>query len=219
MIHCYTPFRRRLLLNFVFIVAVGLGACSEDRPEYRPLPAGASVLAFGDSITYGVGAPRTQNYPTELAALTGWNMINAGISGDMARDAGRRLPALLTQHAPTLVIIELGGNDFLRKRPESQVKADLAAMIDTVIQHGATPILVAVPRLSLLRASTGTLKDADIYAELADEYGIWLREDTLSEVLSTPELRADKIHPNAEGYRQLAAGIADTLRQARLLAH
>ncbi len=175
------------------------------------------MLAFGDSVTYGTGARRGEDYPTQLAATSGWNVINAGIPGDTAREARQRLGSLLQQHEPALVVIELGGNDFLRKRPAARVAQDLAAMIREVQDFGALPVLVAVPRLSLLRASTGTLKDSDIYAELAEETGAILVPDVFSDTLSDDTLKADEIHPNRLGYQQLAAGIAERLAERGLL--
>ena len=107
--------------------------------------------------------------------------------------------------------MELGGNDFLRQRPESAVKEDLRGILNTVRDSGALPILVAVPRLSMLRATVGALSDSAIYAELAEEEGVPLIADELSSVLSDEGLRADPIHPNAAGYERLANGIADAL--------
>jgi len=193
-----------------------LAACGGEGGR-QALPAGATVLAFGDSVTFGLGAGPGQDYPTRLAELTRWRVINAGISGDTAREARQRLAPLLKTHRPDLVIVELGGNDFLRKRPERAVKADLHAIIRESQAAGATAVLVAVPRLSMLRASIGALSDASIYAELAEETGATLVADTFSGVLSDDSLRADRIHPNAQGYRVLAEGIAQRLRAEGLL--
>jgi acyl-CoA hydrolase len=195
---------------------VCLCACS-DPVHYSTLPSGSKVLAFGDSVTHGTGAERGEDYPAHLARLSGWEIINAGIPGDMARDARKRLPALLREHQPDLVIIELGGNDFLRKRSAALVGADLRDMVLQVKQADAIPVLVAVPRLSLLRASTGMLEDDRLYATLAEEEQILLIDDIFSQVLSDSDLRADRIHPNAQGYRELATGIAAQLRSAGLL--
>ncbi|MEP5766654.1 MAG: GDSL-type esterase/lipase family protein [Halieaceae bacterium] len=198
------------------VLATLLCACGSD-PGYSSLPAGSSVLAFGDSVTYGTGAGAGQDYPTLLAQATGWNIVNAGIPGDTAREAKTRLPALLQQHRPALVIVELGGNDFLRKRPAAQVKADLHNIITQSQDSGAITAVIAVPRLSLLRAGIGALSDADIYAELATETGVLLLADSFSAVLSDEQLRADPVHPNARGYQVLSEGVLEGLREAGLL--
>lgn len=198
------------------LLSLALVSCG-DTTRYDPLPPGSLVLAFGDSVTYGTGAAEDENYPTYLWKLTDWGVVNAGIPGDRASTALKRLPALLRLHQPDLVIIELGGNDFLRKRPERQVKDDLEVMIRASQDSGAVTALVAVPRLSLLRASTGTLKDSVIYAELAEETGAILVPDVFSGILSNDTLKADEIHPNGLGYQVLAQGIADRLAEHGLL--
>ena len=115
------------------------------------------------------------------------------------------------------VFIELGGNDFLRQTQASRVKEYLRAMIREALASGATVALVAVPRLSLLRASVGALTDSPIYAELAEEEGLVLVPNIFSEVLSDSGLRADEIHPNARGYGRLAQGIKTVLTARGLL--
>ena len=157
------------------------------------------------------------DFPGQLAALTEWNIINAGIPGDMARDAGPRLGPLLAEHQPTAVLVELGGNDFLRQRSEPSVKEDLRGILRAVEGAGAVPILVAVPRFSMLRATVGALSDSTLYAELAEEEGVPLIPGVLSSVLSDESLRADPIHPNAAGYERLASGIANELVSLGLL--
>ena len=210
------PAVRGLLCLALLALAITLAACGESR-RFEGLPPGATVLAFGDSVTHGTGAGPGEDYPARLAAITGWNIINAGVPGDTAREARRRLEPLLTRHDPALVLIELGGNDFLRKRRDSDVRADIEAMVGLVLNRGAIPVLVAVPRLSLLRATAGALSDSPIYATIAESGDVLLIEDIFSDVLSDPALRADRIHPNAEGYHVLAIGISEQLETAGLL--
>jgi acyl-CoA hydrolase len=196
----------------LFIVS----ACSQEK-TYEPLAPGATVLAFGDSVTHGTGANPGEDYPAVLARSTGWKVINAGVPGELARDAKHRIGPLLVEHRPELVIIELGGNDFLRKRRDDLVKQDLHSIIRSSQDAGAIAVLVAVPRLSLLRAGVGALKDSGIFEQLAEETGVLLIDSVFSDVLSEDALRADQVHPNAEGYRVLTAGFVDALRGAGLV--
>lgn len=182
------------------LLAFVLGACSQ-APDYAPLPSGSVVLALGDSVTYGTGAARGLDYPARLAEHSGWKVINAGIPGDTAALAKSRIDALLRDKRPALVIVELGGNDLLRRRAEDEVKEDLRAILATVRQAGALAVLVAVPAPSLFNWS---LADAGLYRELAKEENVPLVENVLARVLSDPQLRSDPIHPNAQGYRALA---------------
>jgi acyl-CoA thioesterase-1 len=199
--------RRDLLL----MCCASLAACGR-KPRHALVPAGATVLAFGDSVTFGTGAAPGEDWPTRLAAATGWQVVNAGVPGDTAEAALSRLPALLAQHRPALVIIEIGGNDFLRRRSAAEVKADVRALVQSGKASGAQVVLVAVPALSLLAAVAGRPSDAPLYAELADEEQVALVPDVFSDVLGDAALRADPIHPNAAGYRQMAAGLQQRLK-------
>ena len=201
------------LLGFLLLLAPGCG----DETRLPPLQPGAVVLAFGDSITAGLGAGPGEDFPARLAAATGWQVVNAGVSGDTAREARQRLAPLLAKWQPELVIVELGGNDFLRQAPAARVGGYLREIVRDAQAAGAGVALVAVPRLSLLRASVGALSDSPIYAEIAAEEGVILIPDVLADILSDAGLRADEIHPNAAGYRQLAAGIREALAARGLL--
>lgn len=207
----------RLYRFVVVLLFAALSACG-DSLRFEPLPAGTVVLAFGDSVTYGTGAGRGEDYPTRLAALSGWQVHNAGIPGDTARAATNRIADALASSNAVLAIIELGGNDFLRRRPSADVKEDLRTIIDTTRAAGAIPVLVAVPQSSVFGAVTGRLRDDPIYSALADEEDVLLIEDVFADVLSDARLRSDPIHPNAEGYRVLADRIADGLARAGLLS-
>lgn len=208
----FEPRRRRLLL-----AAAGalLAACAK-APKLSRLAAGSTVLAFGDSVTSGTGAAPGEDWPSRLAAATGWRVVNAGVPGDTAEAAGERLDPLLAAESPALVIVELGGNDFLRRRPSTAVKEDLRRIVRRATAGGARVVLVAVPELSLLGALTRRPSDAPIYRELADEEGIPVIESVFSDILGQPELCADPIHPNAEGYRRMAEGLLAGLRRIGL---
>jgi acyl-CoA hydrolase len=114
--------------------------------------------------------------------------------------------------------VELGGNDFLRRRSDSAIKEDLRFILSAVRQSGAVPVLVSVPRFSVLGVAVGALPDSEIYAELAKEEKVPLVKRVFADVLSDPALKSDQIHPNAEGYRKLAEGVSKALVKEGLLA-
>jgi acyl-CoA hydrolase len=205
---------RRAFISMLVGAAVA-GACSRE-PRRSALPAGATVLAFGDSVTFGTGAGPDEDWPGLLAAQTGWRVINAGLPGDTAEAADTRLQALLDEHRPAMVLVELGGNDFLRRRPPGAVKEDLRRIVRRVREAGALPVLVAVPELSLLAVVARRPSDAPLYRELGEEEGLPVIREVFSDVLGRPELCADQIHPNADGYRQMAAGIHAALQRLRI---
>ncbi|UCP13839.1 arylesterase [Aeromonas media] len=173
-----------------------LAACGE--PGFRPLAAGETILAFGDSLTEGRGVNPAQSYPSVLASLSGHPVINGGVSGELSRAGRARLPGLLAEHRPALVILLEGGNDILHGSGEGALKANLAAMIEAVQGSGAQVLLVAVPRKSLFADG------APLYGELAEQYGLVLDNDSLGELLRTPGLKSDAVHLNAQGYGALA---------------
>lgn len=206
--------RRRFIQ--LLLASVLLAACSGREPGLAMIPRGSPVLALGDSVTYGTGAGAGEDWPTLLAASTGWRVENAGVPGDTAAAARERIGPLLEQWRPALVIVELGGNDFLRRRSAGDVKADLRQILRDIKARGALPVLVAVPELSLLAVVAGRPRDAALYRELAEEEKVPLIGDVFSAVLADPALRADQIHPNAQGYRKLADGLLAQLRRLGL---
>lgn len=203
--------------TFILALAAGLFAACGKRRKLPALPPGSSVLAFGDSVTRGTGAAPGEDWPARLATASGWRIHNAGVPGDTAEAAKGRLPALLAAQRPALVIIEIGGNDFLRRRPATAVKEDIRQLVRMAAVSGAQVVLVAVPEFSLLGALTQRPSDAPLYRELGDEEKVLVVESVFSETLANPEWRADQIHPNGEGYRRMAAGIESALRQSGLL--
>lgn len=204
--------RRTQLTGLLLLTLPALWAGCGRKAGHAAVAPGQTVLALGDSVTFGTGAAPGEDWPTILAAATGWQVVNAGVPGDTAQAAQARLPALLAQHRPALVIIEIGGNDFLRRRPAAAVKSDLRSLLQSALAVGAQVVLVAVPALSLMAAVAGRPSDAALYAELAEEEGVALVPEVLSDVLGDPALRADPIHPNAAGYRQMARGLHQRLQ-------
>ena len=206
--------QRRTLLAMGFAVTL-LAGCGKSAKR-SAIPPGKTVLAFGDSVTFGTGAASGEDWPSLLALKSGWKVVNAGVSGDTAESGKGRIQALLTAHNPALVVIEIGGNDFLRRKHPKRVKEDIREIIQTVLRFGAEIALVSVPELSLLGALAGRPSDSEIFEELANEEGVSLVPDVFSDTLARPELCADKIHPNARGYEHMATGIYTRLQKVGL---
>lgn len=201
------------LLLVVCMAACNWG-CTKQTADVQVIPAGTTVLVLGDSISYGTGAEHgTEDYPTLLARKTGWQVINAGISGDVSSRGLARLPGLLAQHRPKLVIIELGGNDFLRQMAPALIEDHLRSTVHLVQQADAVAILIAMPEVSL----AGQLHDHPLYARVAEATGALLVSGAVSGVLSDGRLRVDQVHPNAEGYRQLTEALVKQLRELGVL--
>ena len=198
------------------LLAAALAGCGRDNKTAQPVPPGSTVLALGDSLTFGTGASAETSYPTVLAGLTGWNVVNAGVSGDTSAQALARLPALLAEHQPKLVIVSIGGNDFLRKLPESDTRTHVHAICKQSLDAGAQVLLVAVPRATVA-AALGQMTDHALYAEVAEDLKIPLQREAWGEVLAQPDLRADAVHANARGYAQFARSVQGTAAAVGLL--
>jgi lysophospholipase L1-like esterase len=190
-----------------------LAACSADHtPQLAPLSSNAVILAFGDSITYGSGATRDTSYPTVLEQLSGRRVINGGKPGELSAGGLERLPGMLRRHQPQLMILCLGGNDMLRQKQAQEIEGNLEEMVRLSHAQGVPVLLLGVPRPALFG-----LESADFYYALAERLGLPLEAEVIPEVLSERDLRADQIHPNAEGYRLIAEAVLEKLRESGAL--
>jgi acyl-CoA thioesterase-1 len=206
---------RTLALGAAALLGTALPGCGRSQGRAQPVLAGSTVLALGDSLTYGTGASAETSYPAVLAELTGWNIVNAGVPGDTSAQALARLPALLAEHRPKLVIVSIGGNDFLHKLPESDTRANVHAACKLALE-AAQVLLVAVPRATVA-AALGQMTDHALYAEVAKDLNIPLQREGWGEVLAQAELRSDQVHANAKGYAQFARSVQGTAVAAGLL--
>lgn len=209
--------RRHLLLGGLAGTLLLASGCSKTaKPRGTPLASEATLLCLGDSLTFGYGAAAGAGYPERLEQLTGHVTQNAGINGDTAEGALARLPALLRNNTPGLVLISIGGNDILRSLPPERTHAALKAIVQSAAAS-AQAVLIAQPRPNLLAAATGSLKDHPVYSDVAEETGVALFAGGWAYVLSRPELRSDQIHPNAQGYGIFAERLAAWLRDMKFL--
>lgn len=192
-----------------------LVAC-DTKPQYQALAKNANVVILGDSLTYGTGAGQGEDYATLLAMHTDWNVINAGVPGNRTSDGLARLPLLLAAHDAgelriDLLVVELGGNDFLKKVPKTETIRNLKQILLQAKAKGIQTVLLAIPEYSPVGAAFGNLSDHPLYEVLAEETNTPLVENVFSKVLGKNSLKADYIHPNAEGYRQVEADLRAAL--------
>jgi lysophospholipase L1-like esterase len=201
------------LLRFGLVaLLLALTACG-GKPKETPLPSGTKVVALGDSLTAPHGVQPQEAWPMLLGQKTGWQVINGGVSGNTSADALTRLPALLEEHQPQLVLITLGGNDMLRKQPAGQTIANLERMIDMARSKGAKVVLLATPKPSLAGAVFNSLSPPEFYAEIAKDKKVPMIEDAIPKVLSDTTLKGDQIHPNAAGHARLGELIHAELKK------
>lgn len=207
-----TPSATASLARLLLLIAATLllDSCSKARQD--AIPPGSRVLALGDSLTAGAGVSPQEAWPGLLAKPTGWVVINGGISGDTSGGALLRLPSLLEEHQPALVLVTLGGNDMLRHLPRQETIANLKQLLLLCEARGAKTVLLATPQPSVAGAVFQRLSAPGFYREIAEEQHVPLIEDAMAEVLSDPQFKVDPLHPNAAGHTRLAQKILTALQ-------
>ena len=200
-----TP-RRRTRLFLLPACILLLCSCGSD-PELPPLSATDRVLAFGDSLTYGTGAPRGKSYPDVLAGLIGRKVVNAGVPGEVTADGLQRLSGVLAKVSPRLVVLCHGGNDMLRKKNLAAAESNLRSMIETIRANGAAVVMLGVPRPGVF------LSTAEFYERIAEDMQVPIETDIVPDLLGDRQYKSDTVHPNARGYARLAEAIDKLLRE------
>ncbi|NOQ88998.1 MAG: arylesterase [Gammaproteobacteria bacterium] len=197
------------LIKFFFIVLFisTLNACS-DNAKLQPLQADATILAFGDSLTYGTGTSKNKAYPAILETLINYRVINAGVPGEISKDGLARLPGLLKRHHPDIVIICHGGNDILRKLDLLITQNNIQQMINLARNNNSEVVLVGVPEFGLF------LDSSPMYPVLAKENNVPIENNVVGDILGKNSLKSDHIHPNTTGYQLLAESISSLLQQS-----
>jgi len=193
------------------LLALVVAGCGERAPTLPRLDADAVVLAFGDSLTYGTGAGTRESYPAVLEKLIGRKVVSSGVPGETSAQGLARLPAVIERERPRLLILCHGGNDFLRRLPDSDAAANVRAMVELARRRGIDVVLVGVPRLGL------TATPAGFYADIAAEFHVPYDGAILKAVLTDNALKSDWVHPNAGGYARIAQALADLLKKAKAI--
>lgn len=202
--------RRLTLMGLAAIATSGLllVGCGPSVPSLPKLETNAVVLAFGDSLTHGTGASPEESYPAVLAKLIGRKVVGSGVPGEVSETGLRRLPDVLDEVKPRLLILCHGGNDFLQRLDEAEAARNVRAMATLARDRGIAVAIVATPKPGL-----GVSRVA-FYEALGRELAIPVENDVLAEVLGSRKLKSDLVHANAEGYRRIADAVAKLLRRA-----
>ena len=189
------------------VAALLFAAACGEQPRLERLPSDAVILAFGDSLTFGTGAGDAESYPAQLEQLIGRRVVRAGVPGEVTAQALARLPDALEQHSPRLLLLCIGGNDFLRRTGNAQAEQNVRAMVKLARSRGIGVLLIGTPQPGLL------VKPPAFYAAIAEELAVPYEGGVVGEVLRDAALRSDPIHPNARGYRLIAERLAETLKK------
>ena len=159
-----------------------------------------TIVAFGDSLTFGKGAGGPQKaYPALLEQWTGKKVINLGVSGDTALNAPQRLPDVLAAR-PDMVLIEFGGNDYMQSLRVEEAVESVSRIVEAVQQAGAIAVIVdtGAPGMGAYTSS---------YQKLAKEKQAVFVPGILRNIFHKREYKDDMVHPNAAGYQIVAQRI------------
>lgn len=198
--------RLRSIVFVVFVLAFTQAQANQGQQQN-------TLLIVGDSLSAAYGVQTDEAWVALLRArlqsegLTDWEVVNASISGETTDGGLRRLPRLLEQNDPDVVVIELGGNDGLRGFPPGVIEKNLARMIEQVQDAGARPLLVGM-QIPPNYGERYTRAFAGIFPKLADQYDTALVEFFLNGIYDQEGMmQGDGIHPTAEAQGQLLANI------------
>lgn len=184
-----------------------VSSTSDNRPR---------IVAFGDSLTAGLGVQADESYPAQLQRRLDslgyhYRVINAGVSGDTTAGGLRRVPWILN-NKPELVILELGANDGLRGLPVDQTRNNLRQIIRQ-LQEAGTTVVMAGMKLPPNYGQDYTASFEAMYQKLAEESRLPLIPFFLEGVGGSSSLnQADGIHPTKEGYEVIVEQVLKALR-------
>jgi len=159
----------------------------------------------GLKVFHAGTAMEGEDYVTQLSQEISVPIINAGVSGDTTEDALDRLEDDVLNKDPKVVLVLLGGNDYLLRVPKEETFNNLGVIIDRIQEKGGVVLLLGV--------RGGLFKDfyEEDFEKLAKEKGAAYVSNVLDEVLGNRDLMADQIHPNRNGYAEIASRIAPVL--------
>ena len=169
--------------------------------------AGQTIICFGDSLTYGNGAGKEMDYPSQLSTMIARPVINAGVSGDTTARALQRLERDVLSKSPDLVLITLGGNDLKNGVARDIAFDNLQTIVDSIQNTGARVIIGGI-RFPIRDRGFGRA-----YQELADETGAVLIPNIFKGIMGNRKLMSDPIHPNDAGYKKIAERFYEAILQ------
>jgi len=177
----------------------------QNNPNITNYPAsGSTIVAFGDSLVSGVGATAGNDFVSVLARRIDEDIINLGNAGDTTAAAQLRLEAVLALD-PKIVLVLLGGNDFLQRIPAPETFSNLENIITTIQDSGAIVVLLGV-RGGMIRDEFNAE-----FERLASTYGAAYVPNVLAGLLTNPDLMTDAVHPSDAGYQLIADKIYPVL--------
>lgn len=190
---------------FIVLFLFCLCACSKQEITNYPAKEGP-IVAFGDSITYGYDVSADEAFPAVLEKMWNREVINLGVSGNTSLDGLARKEKLKNLN-PSFVLIEFGGNDFLKKVPREQTKKALEDIVDYVHALGAVAVLIDTGGHGPMNTYTKINKN------IAKQKNTLYVSGIMNGIFTNRKLKVDAIHPNKEGHQIIAQRIDKVLKK------
>lgn len=197
--------------------------CSRETAD-NTVSQNKTILALGDSITFGYGLDSQDAYPAQLEKLLkskwyDYSILNAGVSGETSADLLARVETVLADMAelPGIALLVIGGNDWLRKMSIDDMQHNIESIIDILKAHNIEVVLGWMElHIALWWTYSGEFQDA--YPKIAKNKDVYFLESFLEWVKWEKELNLDdRIHPNAQGYAIISEHIYDFLVENELV--
>lgn len=198
---------RSILARASLVALLAAGGCGVDHEALQNfhVARGRTVVFLGDSLTAGARLGKERAFPALLAEVLPYDVVNAGENGDTTGDALARFDRDVAPHAPAIVVVLIGGNDGLRRSSREGARENVRRIVDRIVEIGAVPVVLGF-RMGLFGAGFTSFLE-----EVAEETGALYLDDALDDVLRSPALKIDQIHPNEEGHARIAAALEGPL--------
>lgn len=187
-----------LMISFLIL------GCGQKAPRNYP-NSHKDIIAFGDSLTYGYGAGRTQSYPAYLSDMIGRDVINLGVNGDTS-SAGLARISELYRYKPYMVLVEFSANDFFRKVRKKETEQNLRQIVAQIQKMGAIVVLVDTGGGAPMNEYT------KMQEKIAKDYDALFVPGIMNDIFNKTYLKSDEIHPNAAGYKIVAEKVNKVIK-------
>lgn len=202
----------KLFAILCVVVLCGFFILRDSTPKGLCPLNGDSIITLGDSLANGFGVSENDSFAIQIPHILGKNAIKLGIDGEVSAGLMARISSELDGKNPAVVIISIGGNDFLRKLDKSVAQRNIETIVRKAKAKTSCVVLLGVPD-GILGGLVGGV--SSVYYDIAKAEGVLLEKDAMPQILKQHSLKVDEIHPNKDGHTIIAQNIAELIKKAK----